>query len=273
MCGIAGYVGTHRPELLGPMCDALAYRGPDDSGEWTAIVEHDFPRDSRYELGLSVVDESLPSVIEGQVVSVEPARVAGLEAELDRWLPRFMASAGVPGAAVAILKDGEPVMSRGFGKYQDDLGPSLDAPALMLQTALLLLERSAPAGPSATAEQTEVDVEDEINPIHVDSGTAAGSYLAPWRVKGTISPVSETGRKFDLDFTFSTGNPGEELAGNMRLSGLAEYADSEFPQPPSTSLVGWQLFWIDDSDPAAEGAATLRTLADLRSWISGHQIR
>jgi len=45
----------------------------DDSGEWTAIVEHDFPRDSRYELGLSVVDESLPSVIEGQVVSVEPA--------------------------------------------------------------------------------------------------------------------------------------------------------------------------------------------------------
>ena len=34
MCGIAGYVGTHRPELLEPMCDAIAHRGPDDSGEW-----------------------------------------------------------------------------------------------------------------------------------------------------------------------------------------------------------------------------------------------
>ena len=34
MCGIAGYVGTHRPELLKPMCDAMAHRGPDDSGEW-----------------------------------------------------------------------------------------------------------------------------------------------------------------------------------------------------------------------------------------------
>ena len=34
MCGIAGYVGTHRPELLAPMCDVLAHRGPDDSGEW-----------------------------------------------------------------------------------------------------------------------------------------------------------------------------------------------------------------------------------------------
>ena len=34
MCGIAGYVGTHKPELLKPMCDAMAHRGPDDSGEW-----------------------------------------------------------------------------------------------------------------------------------------------------------------------------------------------------------------------------------------------
>ena len=179
----------------------------------------------------------------------------------------------IPGEAEkgeTLLVEGRVVMSRGFGDYQEDLGSSLDAPALMLQTALLLLERSAPAGPSPIAEKTEVDVEDEINPIHVDSGTAAGSYLAPWRVKGTISPVSETRRKFDLEFSFSTGNPGEELAGNMRLSGLAEYADSEFPQPPSTPLEGWQLFWLDKADPAAEGAENLNTLAELRTWISGH---
>jgi hypothetical protein len=182
----------------------------------------------------------------------------------------------VPGEAEkgeTLLVNDRVVLSRGFGQYQDDLGPSLDAPALMMQTALLLLERSAPEGPSATAEKTVVAVEDEINPIHVDSGTAAGSYMAPWRVEGTISPVSESRRKFDLDFTFSTGNPGEELAGNMRLSGFAEYADSEFPQPPSTPLEGWQLFWLDQADPAAEGATNLKTLAELRSWISGHQIR
>jgi asparagine synthase (glutamine-hydrolysing) len=34
MCGIAGYAGIHRPELLGPMCDAIAHRGPDDAGTW-----------------------------------------------------------------------------------------------------------------------------------------------------------------------------------------------------------------------------------------------
>jgi hypothetical protein len=159
-------------------------------------------------------------------------------------------------------------MSRGFGEHQQELGSSLDAPALMMQTALLLLERSAPEGPSAIIENTEVAIEDEINPIHVDSGTAAGSYVAPWLMEGTIRPASETRRKFDLDFTFSTGNPGEELAGNMRLSGLAEYGEGEFPQPPSTPLKGWQLFWINDADPAAKGAAELTTLAELRAWIS-----
>lgn len=34
MCGIAGYAGLNRPELLGPMCDAMRHRGPDDAGVW-----------------------------------------------------------------------------------------------------------------------------------------------------------------------------------------------------------------------------------------------
>ena len=167
-----------------------------------------------------------------------------------------------------LLVNGRVVLSRGFGEHQQELGSSLDAPALMMQTVLLLLDRSVPEGPTAISVDTEVAIEDKINPIHVDSGTAAGSYVAPWLMKGTIHPASETRRKFDLDFTFSTGNPGEELAGNMRLSGVAEYGEGEFPQPPSTPLKGWQLFWINDADPAAEGATELTTLAELRAWIS-----
>ncbi len=34
MCGIAGYAGLHRPEILEPMCTAMAHRGPDDAGMW-----------------------------------------------------------------------------------------------------------------------------------------------------------------------------------------------------------------------------------------------
>ncbi|MBN2562301.1 MAG: asparagine synthase (glutamine-hydrolyzing) [Phycisphaerae bacterium] len=34
VCGICGYVGDHKPELLEPMCLAMAHRGPDDMGTW-----------------------------------------------------------------------------------------------------------------------------------------------------------------------------------------------------------------------------------------------
>lgn len=39
MCGICGYVGDHRPELLEPMCLAMAHRGPDDQGAWADEVQ------------------------------------------------------------------------------------------------------------------------------------------------------------------------------------------------------------------------------------------
>ena len=54
MCGIAGYAGGHRPEILEPMCAAMAHRGPDDAGTW---------HDARAEVGLghrrlSIIDLS-----------------------------------------------------------------------------------------------------------------------------------------------------------------------------------------------------------------------
>jgi asparagine synthase (glutamine-hydrolysing) len=36
VCGICGYVGTHAPELLEPMCARMAHRGPDDQGTWSS---------------------------------------------------------------------------------------------------------------------------------------------------------------------------------------------------------------------------------------------
>ncbi len=54
MCGICGYVGDHRPELLEPMAKAMAHRGPDDMGAW---------HDAKAEVGLghrrlSIIDLS-----------------------------------------------------------------------------------------------------------------------------------------------------------------------------------------------------------------------
>jgi asparagine synthase (glutamine-hydrolysing) len=54
MCGICGYVGDHRPELLEAMCARMVHRGPDDQGVWF---------DERAEVGLghrrlSIIDTS-----------------------------------------------------------------------------------------------------------------------------------------------------------------------------------------------------------------------
>lgn len=163
-----------------------------------------------------------------------------------------------------MLVGGRVVLSRGFGEDQAELGSSLDAPALMMQLALRLLERSLPAGPSMLNGLENVSVEDLIGPIHLDTGTAAGSFFAPWNVQGTVESVGESQRRFDLQFRFSTGNPGEELVGSMRLSGLAEFAGLAFPYPPSTSLQGWQLNWRDEADPAAAESAGSETLGELR---------
>lgn len=35
MCGIAGYAGVNRPDLLDGMCSRMVHRGPDDAGKWT----------------------------------------------------------------------------------------------------------------------------------------------------------------------------------------------------------------------------------------------
>ena len=171
-----------------------------------------------------------------------------------------------------LLVEGRAILSRGFGEHQEELGASLDAPALMMQLALRLLERASPAGPSAISTDTDVAIDEEISPIHLDSGGAEGSFVAPWSVKGNIQPVGDSQRRFDLQFRFSTGNPGEELAGSMRLSGLSEYADTEFPLAPSSSLEGWQLNWRDEADPAAGVADEATTLEELRSGIRAIQV-
>jgi asparagine synthase (glutamine-hydrolysing) len=54
MCGICGYVGDNRPELLEPMCLTMKHRGPDDMGTW-------FDARQRVGLGhrrLSIIDLS-----------------------------------------------------------------------------------------------------------------------------------------------------------------------------------------------------------------------
>lgn len=177
----------------------------------------------------------------------------------------------VPGSVESgesMLVGGRVVLSRGFNDAEEELlGASLDAPALMMQLALSLLERVAPAGPSASVGTAQVDFDEPLNPIHLDSGSAAGSFWAPWSVSGTITALNESQRQFDFNFRFSTGNPGEELIGSMRLWGTAEYARKPFPVDPSSSLSDWVISWREAADPAMAASADIQTLESLRKLL------
>lgn len=171
-----------------------------------------------------------------------------------------------------LLLEGRAVLSRGFGEHQDELGSSLDAPALMMQLALRLLERSEPGGPARVTAPVDVDVVDEINQIHLESYSAVGGFHAPWSVQGSIAPVSiappgADQRRFDLRFAFSVGAGSDVQQGAMRLKGVADFAGGDFPLPGSGSLDGWALSWRDAQDPAIAAAAKARTLEELRAAI------
>ena len=176
------------------------------------------------------------------------------------------AELNVPGEAVAgdlILVKGRAVLSRGFGKYRAEAASSLDAAALMMQLALRLLERSEPGGPSQITGSRNVDLEDKVNPIVLDTGTAEGGFQAPWSIAGKITPAGESRRRFDLRFTFTAGAPGEVQQGSMRLFGLAEFAGTEFPLAGSTGLGDWDLSWRDERGPVPEKPDTLDGLRAL----------
>ncbi|MEE4218920.1 MAG: hypothetical protein V2I48_15010 [Xanthomonadales bacterium] len=177
----------------------------------------------------------------------------------------------VPGEAEkgeTLMVHRRAVLSRGFGEHQEELGSSMDAPALMMQLALRLLERAEPGGPAKVTSDLGVDVTEEIMNIMLDTGTAAGGFQAPWSVKGMLAASSDSKRRFDLQFTFSVRDDNGEQEVGMRLKGVADFAQTEFPVAGSEALEGWTLHWRDEADPVAITAKDAKTLDELRAFIT-----
>jgi hypothetical protein len=177
----------------------------------------------------------------------------------------------VPGEVVhgdILLVENRAVLMKGHEESSADQ-ISFDAPALMMQLALRLLERAEPVGPSAIEKHREVDVVDDVNYISLDSGEAAGGFPAPWSVKGSITPITDSQRQFDFTFTFNTGGAAgtKEQEGQMRLVGVAEYAASVFPLDANLLLSDWDLSWRDENDVASLVVDQEVTLAELRRLL------
>ena len=175
----------------------------------------------------------------------------------------------VPGdveAGVSVLVGGRVVLSRGFAG-EPELGASLDAPALMMQLALRLLERAEPGGPSRVTEPREIDLVEESQAIMLQSYAASGGFQAPWSLRGRLSPEDATRRKFDLQFEFTVGAGSAAERGTMRFKGIADFAAKAFPLEETARLEGWTLTWRDENDPAVEQVAGLETVAQLRALL------
>jgi hypothetical protein len=166
-----------------------------------------------------------------------------------------------------VLVGGRAVLSRGFGEQQAELGASLDAPALMMQLALRLLERAEPGGPSKIDKETPVEVTDAVHHITLDTGGAVGGFQAPWTISGVIAPAGQDQRRFDLRFEFTVPSEGEAQKASMRLKGLADFGGADFPLSEADSLDGWQLTWRDENDAAAKEADKATTLGELRALL------
>jgi len=179
----------------------------------------------------------------------------------------------VPGeveAGETLLVGGRAVLSRGFAGAAE-LGSSLDAPALMMQLALRLLERAEPGGPVEITEAREVEVLEETSPIQLESYSAVGGFRAPWALRGSIEPAGEDRRRFDLRFEFTVGAGSEVQRGTMRLKGQADFAALDFPLAGSAALNDWALTWRSGDEPAALKAARPETLDQLRTLIREHK--
>jgi hypothetical protein len=177
----------------------------------------------------------------------------------------------VPGEVVRgdiLLVDNRAILLRGFDPDSAEL-VSIDAPALMMQLALRLLERAQPAGPAAVTERQDVLIEDKINLIHLQSGAAVGGFPAPWTVKGSVWPQGDTERRFELLFSFTAS--GTEGAGDtiseIHFKGLAEYAPGVFPLTGDLSLDDWELSWREDNEAIAAKAKGVETLGALRQLL------
>jgi len=169
-------------------------------------------------------------------------------------------------AGETLLVGGRAVLSRGFAQ-EPELGSSLDAPALMMQLALRLLERAEPGGPAKITEAREIEVLEESSPIELESYSAVGGFKAPWALKASIEPVGESRRRFDLHFEFTAGAGSEAQRGTMRLKGVADFAVLEFPLAGSTSLEKWSLTWRGEDEPATLAAEKPQTLDELRALL------
>lgn len=164
-----------------------------------------------------------------------------------------------------LMVGGLVLLSRGFDQPSADIEPLIQAPSLMLQLALELLNRSQPRGPYPVAEKQAWDKTEKLLDFKLDTGLATGVFAAPWEVKGSGWRAESGRRRFEMSFQFTNSLPGgPEESDSITFSGDLDFSKQSFPFPGSTDLGGWKIQWLSLNDRESEVVPEGLTLETLR---------
>lgn len=164
-----------------------------------------------------------------------------------------------------LMVDGQVLLARGFEQPESDLAALMQAPALMLQLAFALLNRSQPQGPATVTDKQQWDASEANREFSINTGAASGTFAAPWRVQGSGWRTAADLHRFDLGFQFTNPVPDNPAAMTaMRFSGALDYHQQAFPLPDSTSLQGWTIQWLSRGETESREISDSLTLKELR---------
>ena len=164
-----------------------------------------------------------------------------------------------------VLVGGKVLAARGMVTQAGDLEMMLQAPTLMVQLGFGLLQRSIPGGPADVTMDMDIDVEEEIVDVELNTGLSTGRFGAPWKLKGRAWRSGPSKRSFKMDFVFTSPMEGRENdKAKIGFTGAQQFGSEVYPLHEETPLEGWSIQWISrgeiTSAPAPEGL----TLGKLR---------
>ncbi len=138
-----------------------------------------------------------------------------------------------------LLVDGRVMLTKDLELENGREIYAMDGPLLIYQLAVSLLATGFPEGPEEIRRKSIVNFEEQKRGISVETSSATGFFGAPWRVQGTVDPISTQSFAYTFEFEFSADGSRRELA----LSGIWRSDPTPAPDPGLT-LKDWHAFTL-----------------------------
>ncbi len=151
------------------------------------------------------------------------AETTSPEESFDALIPDLMARWGVPGGAVAVVKDDRLVFIKGYGKADTDSGAPVTASSLFRIASL-----SKPLTAAAVLrlrEQGRIGLEDKVFRKYLVPAPPPGTAMDPRLLEVTVRHLLEHAGGWDRDASFDPMFRSEEIAKALGKSGPSTASD------------------------------------------------